>query len=296
MKNKKLLEFVEYFSTLYHAGDILLSISEYEGLQKHSHFIKYTDKQKEYIVQKINKNWGALSKYDPILLTDEIWKNMFDKSIDTKTYIIYVLRRFGEISSYLNLGNTYRFNFQVVACNKAIERIISYTHTERTERLINGTLYNHELEKYIFFCRRVALTFLTALDCKCHDFGYDIMKMQKSANVYVYKQVPEVMEEFKKHGFGYDIALTPTRSLQYRQENITDYLNLNNEEEKIKWIEQGKKCETVKELAIFIAQSYTNRILRKIPSKRGGGLWNLAKDTFHIEDTCTNRKLITSVH
>lgn len=27
MKNKKLLEFVEYFSTLYHAGDILLSIS-----------------------------------------------------------------------------------------------------------------------------------------------------------------------------------------------------------------------------------------------------------------------------
>lgn len=43
MKNKKLLEFVEYFSTLYHAGDILLSISEYEGLQKHSHFIKYTD-------------------------------------------------------------------------------------------------------------------------------------------------------------------------------------------------------------------------------------------------------------
>lgn len=98
MKNRKLLEFVEYFSTLYHAGDILLSISEYEGLQKHSHFIKYTDKQKEYIVQKINKNWGALSKYDPILLTDEIWKNMFDKSIDTKTYIIYVLRRFGEIS------------------------------------------------------------------------------------------------------------------------------------------------------------------------------------------------------
>lgn len=52
MKNRKLLEFVEYFSTLYHAGDILLSISEYEGLQKHSHFIKYTDKQKEYIVQK----------------------------------------------------------------------------------------------------------------------------------------------------------------------------------------------------------------------------------------------------
>lgn len=42
----------------------------------------------------------------------------------------------------------------------------------------------------------------------------------------------------------------------------------------------------------FVTQSYTNRILRKIPSKRGGGLWNLAKDTFHIEDTCTNRKLI----
>ncbi|OUP35320.1 hypothetical protein B5F24_04940 [Bacteroides clarus] len=292
MENRKLLEFVEYFDTLYYAGDILLGLSEYEGLQKHCRFIKYTDKQKEHIVQKINKNWRALFKHDPILLTDEIWKNMFDKSIDTKIYIIYVLRRFGEISSYLNLGNTACPNFQVLACNKVIERVISYTDNERTERLINGTLYNYEIEKYIFFCRRVVLTFLTAFDCKCHDFGYDIMEIQKSANFCVYKQVPEAMEEFKKHGYGYDIALPPTRSPQYRQENITDYLNLNDEEEKIGWVEKGKKCETVKELAIFIAQSYTDKILRKIPSKRGGGLWNLAKDTFHIEDTCTNRKLI----
>lgn len=43
---------------------------------------------------------------------------------------------------------------------------------------------------------------------------------------------------------------------------------------------------------MFIAQSYTDKILRKIPSKKGGGLWNLVKDAFQIEDTNTNRKTI----
>lgn len=292
MENRKLLEFVEYFDTLCCAGDILLSISEYEGFRKHSRFTKHSENTKTKIIKKIHDNWKILSKYDMAPLSDEIWKNLFNDKIDKRIYIIYVLRRFGAISSYLNLGNEENVSFTSMACKNVIKRIDSYTFDEQIKRLINGTLYNHEMERYVYFCRRIAIDFLTALDCKCHDFGYDIMEIQKSAKFCVYKQNPKAMEKFKRHGFGYDIALTPTRSPQYRQENITDYLNLNDEEEKIKWIEQGKKCETVKELAIFIAQSYTNKILRKIPSRKGGGLWNLARAAFNIENTCTNRKLI----
>lgn len=75
------------------------------------------------------------------------------------------------------------------------------------------------------------------------------------------------------------------------QEDITTYLNLDSNQKK-KWLYQGMQCDTVKELAKFIAQSYTEKILCKIPSKKGGGLWNLAKAAFQIEDTATNRKTI----
>jgi hypothetical protein len=76
-----------------------------------------------------------------------------------------------------------------------------------------------------------------------------------------------------------------------RQGDITNYLNLDDNKKK-EWIHQGMQYDTVKELAKFIAQSYADKILCKIPSKKGGGLWNLAKTAFQIEDTGTNRKTI----
>ena len=75
------------------------------------------------------------------------------------------------------------------------------------------------------------------------------------------------------------------------QEDITTYLNLDSNQ-KEEWLCKGMQYDTVKELATFIAQSYTEKILCKIPSKKGGGLWNLAKAAFQIEDTATNRKTI----
>lgn len=82
-----------------------------------------------------------------------------------------------------------------------------------------------------------------------------------------------------------------TEKKERKQECITDYLSLDDNRKK-EWLCQGMRCSTVKELAMFIAQSYTDKILCKIPSKKGGGLWNLAKAAFQIEDTATNRKTI----
>lgn len=75
------------------------------------------------------------------------------------------------------------------------------------------------------------------------------------------------------------------------QEDITLYLNLDDEKKK-EWINQGKLCDTVRELAVFIAQSYTDGILHKVPSNNGGGLWNLSRKAFNIENTNTNRRTI----
>jgi len=75
------------------------------------------------------------------------------------------------------------------------------------------------------------------------------------------------------------------------QEDITLYLNLDDEK-KEEWINQGKLCDTVKELAVFIAQSYADGILHKVPSNNGGGLWNLSRKAFNIENTNTNRRTI----
>ena len=84
---------------------------------------------------------------------------------------------------------------------------------------------------------------------------------------------------------------TINKKEQTEKDSITNYLNLNDEE-KEQWLYQGRQYDTVQELAKFIAQSYTNDILRKVPPKRGGGLWNLARDAFQIENTETNRKTI----
>lgn len=243
MENKKLLEFVEYFNTLHCAGDILLSISEYEGLQQHSYFINHTEEVKAKIVKKIHDNWEILSKYDPAPLSDEIWKNLFDDKIDKRVYIIYVLRQFGAISSYLNLGNEVRVNFRAIACSNVIRRIDSYTFDEHTKHLINGTLYNHEMERYVDFCHGIVLNFLTALDCKCHDFGYDIIEIQKEAGFCVYKQSSKIMKRFNRYGLSYTESSESenTRTDDERrtkenkkQEDITNHLKLDDRKELIK--------------------------------------------------------------
>lgn len=99
----------------------------------------------------------------------------------------------------------------------------------------------------------------------------------------------------KKYARKSDMSETPTSKgvikKDSKQECITDYLNLKDDK-KCEWVSEGEKCDTVKELAKFIAQSYTAKILQKPAQKRGGGLWNLVRKAFHIEDTDTNRKTI----
>lgn len=258
MKNEKLLEYVEYFNTLYWAGDILMSISDCEGLQKHSRFTKCTDKQKEDIMKKIHENWKVLSNYDPILLSDEIWKNLFNNSIDKKAYIIYVLRRFGEISAYLNLGNEVRFDFRALTCSNLIRKIDSYTSKEHTKQMINHTLYSHEIERYVVFCREILSRFLTSFDCKCHDFGYDIMEIQREAGFCIYKQDTKEMKRFARHGIGYNVTLSQT-----------DYLNDIPEEYSI---ENAKQPEKVSVLLLGIFKGdviILNKFLSRIKNKSG---------------------------
>lgn len=258
MKNEKLLEYVEYFNTLYWAGDILMSISDCEGLQKHSWFTKHTDKQKENIMKKIHENWKVLSNYDPMLLSDEIWKNLFNNSIDKKAYIIYVLRRFGEISSYLNLGNEVRFDFRALACSNLIRKIDSYTFEEHTKLMINHTLYSHEIERYVVFCRETLRRFLTSFDCKCHDFGYDIIEIQREAGFCVYKQDAKEMERFVRHGVGYNTTLSQT-----------DYPNDIPERHSM---DNTKQTEKVSALLLSIFKDDTailNKFLSRIKGKSG---------------------------
>lgn len=258
MKNDKLLEYVEYFNTLYWAGDILMSISDYKGLQKHSRFAKCTDEQKEDITSKIYENWKALSNYDPMLLSDEIWKNLFNNSIDKKAYIIYVLRRFGEISAYLNLGNEVRFDFRALTCSNIIRKIDSYTFEEHTEQMINRTLYNHEMERYVSFCRDKLRRFLTSFDCKCHDFGYDIIEIQREAGFCIYKQDTKEMEIFARHGISYNATLSQTDHPNDTPEKYSIY--------------DAKHTEKVSALLLSIFKgdvTMLNKFLSRIKGKSG---------------------------
>lgn len=120
--------------------------------------------------------------------------------------------------------------------------------------------------------------------------SFFILFHQRSSLLKILNKDETVRTELKKESDTKDDNIKQTEK-ENKQEDITTYLNLGDDKKK-EWIHQGMQCDTVKELAKFIAQSYTNEILRKIPSKKGGGLWNLAKTAFQIEDTGTNRKTI----
>ncbi|RGP18265.1 hypothetical protein [Parabacteroides gordonii] len=204
LDNKHLDEFAEAFNQLYWAGDILMSYSKAEGLKRHSRFNKCTEEEKKEIWKNIIVNKDRIYKYDYKSLNNEVYRNLFKVKDDRIAYIVYVLRRFSEAASYLFTGTKSRFNFQGVACTSFIEKIESYSFNEKLDLVINKKLYNNAIEPCILIYRDGLKRFLSNFDCKCYDFGFDIVEIQEKAGFCIYKRDLEEMKRLKDRGVGSD--------------------------------------------------------------------------------------------
>lgn len=87
-----------------------------------------------------------------------------------------------------------------------------------------------------------------------------------------------------------------TKTSDYTKDTILNYLRLE-ETEKEKWIKEIKDCTNYEELAQKINRDAKNKILVKVPSRKGGGLCNLLKAVgLQFEMTETAKKRIRRLY